>query len=119
MTLWRTTLITLAAVAFVTGSHSAPAPAAPEATNQGERVTVTMMRGSCEYFIVETDRGLCIFEWYGGGVPVEGDILRGELDSYGFQNAYNVTQNCEIKVFVEDYWLGSMEATEELYELCD
>jgi hypothetical protein len=114
MTLLRKIIITLTAVGIVTGSPSALVFAE---TNQ-TRVTVTMMRESCDYFIVETDEGFCIFEWFGGSMPIEGDVLRGELDSYGFQNAYNVTQEVEIKAFVEEYWLGREEAVEKLYAMC-
>jgi hypothetical protein len=117
MTLLRKILITLAAVGIVTGSPGAAVFAAPDETNQ-THVTVTMMRDTCDYFIVETDAGFCIFEWFGGCTPMEGDVLRGDLDSYGFQNAYDITQNAEIKAFVDEYWLDRDEAIEKLYETC-
>jgi hypothetical protein len=117
MTRLRNILITLAAGGIVIGSQGALVFAAPEETNQ-TLATVTMMHDLCDYFIVETDAGFCIFEWFGGSVPIEGDVLRGDLDSYGFQNAYNVTQAAEITAYVEEYWLGREEAIEGLYELC-
>jgi len=114
MTLLQKVLITLAAVGIVTGSPGALALAGTNET----RVTVTIMRDTCDYFIVQTDDGFCIFEWFGGCTPMEGDVLRGDLDSYGFQNAYNITQGDDIKAFVEEYWLGRDEAIEKLYEMC-
>jgi hypothetical protein len=91
--------------------------ATPEEAKQ-TLVTVTTVRESCDYFIVETDGGCCIFEWFGGNAPVEGDILRGYLDSYGFQNAYNVTQKTDITAYVEEYWLDREEAIEKLSGTC-
>jgi hypothetical protein len=117
MTPLRNILITLTAVGIATGLQGASVFAAPEETNQ-TLATVTMMHDLCDYFIVETDAGFCIFEWFGGSVPMEGDVLRGDLDSYGFQNAYNVTQEAEITAYVEEYWLDQAEAIEKLYEMC-
>jgi len=117
MTLLRNILITLAVVGIVIGAQSAPAFAAAEDSTQ-TFVTVTMMRDLCDYFVVATDRGFCIFEWYGGGVPMEGDVLRGDLDSYGFQNAYDITQKANLTTYVEEYWLSRDEAIEKLYDLC-
>jgi len=110
-------LIALAAVTIATGSNAVALDAAEE-TNQ-TRVTVTMIRDECDFFIVETAGGFCIFEWSGGSMPVEGDTLRGDLDSYGFQNAYNVTQKSETTAYVEEYWLSWDEAIEKLSKACE
>ena len=116
MTRLQNTLITLAAAGILVGS-----PGASLAASQGTTqtlVTVTMIRESCDYFIVETEAGFCIFEWFGGNMPIKGDILRGDLDSYGFQNAYNVTQKADITAYVEEYWLDQAEVMEMFYKLC-
>jgi hypothetical protein len=101
-------IVSLSAVLLALNSHAVPA----------EQVTVTVMRESCDYFIIKAEAGFCIFEWYGGCRPKEGDVLRGDLDSYGFQSAYDDTQKAEITAYVEEYWLEWDEAVEKLDELC-
>ena len=114
---WRNILFTLTAVGMAAASSpSALVLAAPEETKQ-TLVTVTVVRESCDYFIVETEAGYCVLEWFGGSDPVEGDVLRGYLDSYGFQNAYNVTQKADITAYVEEYWLDREEVMEKLTDL--
>lgn len=45
---------------------------------------VVYKNGGCDYFIVETNRGYSLLEWYGGNDPNRGDVLVGNYESYGF-----------------------------------
>jgi len=74
----------------------------------------------CDYFLVKTSSGYAILEWYGGSEPEVGDILIGNIDSYGFKNIYNKSRGSKLRVYVEEYWIWSLdEALEGYYELCE
>jgi hypothetical protein len=79
---------------------------------------VVTIRG-CDYYAVSSPLGYAILEWYGGGLPAKGDVIVGTFEQYGFQDLYNVTQDQETRVWVEDYWLSAEEAAEKLAENCD
>jgi hypothetical protein len=74
---------------------------------------------SCDYFLVETTRGIALLEWYGGNDPDEGDRIVGDFESYGMKRVYNTTADAELRVYVEDYLLSEDDAIEKLYEECD
>ena len=43
--------------------------------------------GSCDYYLIEDSLGdYTLAEWYGGITPYDGDIVVGELHSYGFKD---------------------------------
>ena len=69
-----------------------------------------------DYFIVETNMGYDLLEWYGGHDPSEGDIIVGNFESYGFKDIYDVTSDSSLRVWVEEYWLSKEAAFEEYYE---
>ncbi|MBW3470450.1 hypothetical protein [Arthrospiribacter ruber] len=73
----------------------------------------------CDYFIVETNIGYALLEWYGGNDPDKDDIIIGDFESYGMKDIYNNTTDSELRVWVEDYWLSWEDALEKLYENCD
>jgi hypothetical protein len=80
---------------------------------------VVYKKSGCDYFIVETNMGYALLEWYGGNDPDEGDIVVGNFESYGFKDIYNLTANSILRVWVEDYWLSKEEALEQYFEHCD
>src|SRR5688572_17899480 len=74
---------------------------------------------SCDYFIVETNRGFALLEWYGGYSPSEsdiGDVLVGNYERYGFKNIYDATAKRKMRVWVEDYWLSQDSVIEKYWE---
>ena len=72
----------------------------------------------CDYYIVETNRGYALLEWYGGNDPSEGDTLVGDFEGYGMKTIYNITADRETRVWVEDYMLSESSAIEQYYEQC-
>jgi hypothetical protein len=85
-------------------------------SDKGEVVKRT---GSCDWFLVETNRGLVLLEWYGGNDPDEGDMIVGNLSSYGMKDLYNTTDDAELRVWLEDYMMSEDGAIEDLYEECE
>jgi hypothetical protein len=80
--------------------------------------TVSVTRSSCDYFIVNAAGGYALLEWYGGLTPSEGDIVAGSFETYGFHTIYDKTADQSTRVWVEDYWLGSSDAFDQLNEKC-
>lgn len=74
--------------------------------------------GGCDYYIVETNMGYVLLEWYGGSDPREGDALVGDFEAYGMKTIFNLTQDSETRVWVEDYWLDEESVIENFYEQC-
>lgn len=81
--------------------------------------TVVQKISSCDYFMVETNSGFSILEWYGGHEPDKGDKIVGPYDSYGMKTVYDVTADEEIRVWVEDYNLSKTSALEKLVDKCE
>ncbi len=73
----------------------------------------------CDYFLVETKMGLTVLEWFGGNDPARGDLLAGDFESYGMHDAYNLTADSDLTVWVEDYWLSVDQALETLSQNCE
>lgn len=59
--------------------------------------------GSCDYYIIETNRFYVLAERYTGRLN-EGDKVSGELHGYRFKYLKNITKDSEVKVYVENYW---------------
>jgi hypothetical protein len=79
-------------------------------------VVVYNKSGCNSRYVVETNMGYAILEWYGGNNPTEGDVIVGDIDSYGFKDLYNVTQDASMRVYVEDYMLGKSSLTTKFFE---
>ena len=79
-------------------------------------VVVYNKSGCKSRYVVETNMGYAILEWYGGNNPTEGDVIAGDIDSYGFKDLYNVTQDASMRVYVEDYMLGKSSLTTKFFE---
>ena len=79
---------------------------------------VVLYKSRCSYYIVETNLGYAILEWYGGNDPSEGDVLVGDFETYGMKDIYNLTTDSETKVWVEDFWLSKSRAIEKYYDKC-
>ena len=79
---------------------------------------VVLYKSGCSYYIVETNMGYAILEWYGGNDPSRGDVLAGDFETYGMKDIYNLTADSETKVWVEDFWLSKSRAIEKYYNKC-
>jgi hypothetical protein len=66
-------------------------------------------------YIVETSLGYAILEWFGGNDPSEGDVLIGEIHSFGFKNLYNITRRSKTRVWIEDYMIGKSRLEEKFF----
>lgn len=84
----------------------------------GAKGVVVYIKSGCDYFIVRTASGYALLEWYEGSIPRKGDIIVGDLESYGFKDIYNLTADSDLTVWVEDYWLTRDEAMEKYFEEC-
>lgn len=80
---------------------------------------VAYYKSGCDYYIVATDQGYALLEWYGGNDPSKGDVLVGGYESYGMKEIYNLTAEAETRVWVEDYMLSKEDALEQYFEQCD
>lgn len=80
---------------------------------------VVLYKSGCSYYIVETNMGYAILEWYGGNDPSRGDVLAGDFETYGMKDIYNLSADAETKVWVEDFWLSKTRSIEKYYDKCD
>lgn len=80
---------------------------------------VVYYKSGCDYYIVETNLGYVLLEWYGGNDPSEGDTLVGDYEAYGMKDIYNLTADSETKVWVEDFWLSKDSVLEKYYDKCN
>lgn len=83
-----------------------------------EGVVVLERTPSCDEFVVETNRGYTLLEWYGGVIAIyEGDSVYGDLHSYGMKDIY-IAGRGEMRVWVDDYMTGKDKALSFFYEAC-
>jgi hypothetical protein len=81
-------------------------------------VVVLYLAGCRSYFIAEGPRGYYLLEWYGGYDPSKGDIIIGDIGSYGFKNVYYPKQDREGRVYVDDYMLSQDRVIEKYRDKC-
>ncbi len=79
---------------------------------------VVYIKSGCSYYIVETSSGYALLEWFGGSTPSRGDVLAGDYESYGMKNIYNITQDSETKVWVDNFWMSRDRVIERYFEKC-
>ncbi len=80
---------------------------------------VVYYKFGCSSYIVETQMGYALLEWYGGNDPSEGDVLVGDYESYGMKDIYNITADSETKAWVDDYMLSKDSVIEKYYDKCN
>jgi len=85
---------------------------------QASKGSVVLYKSGCDYYIVETNMGYVLLEWFGGSDPSEGDILVGDYESYGMKDIYNLSADAETKVWVEEFWLSKDRVLEEYFDQC-
>ena len=80
---------------------------------------VVYYKSGCDYYVVETDKGFSLLEWYGGNDPSEGDVIVGDYEAYGMKDIYNLTADSETTVWVEEFWLSKSSVIEQYYDQCN
>ncbi len=76
-------------------------------------------KGCGSRFIVSAPLGYAILEWFGGNMPVVGDTIVGDFESYGMKSIYNLRAGASTQVWVEDFWLSRDRAMTKMADLCD
>jgi hypothetical protein len=84
---------------------------------EGIHAEVVVQQFDCDYFIADGPSGLFLIEWYGGHSPTRGDVIVGEIDSYGFKDVC-YPDHGEGRVYVDDYLLSQSSALERLRDKC-
>jgi hypothetical protein len=79
---------------------------------------VLYQRGCHSYFIADSSRGFYLLEWYGGYDPSKGDVIVGDIASYGFKDVYYPRQDREGRIYVDDYALSKSRVLEKYQEKC-
>jgi hypothetical protein len=74
---------------------------------------------TCDYYLIEDTYGdFSLVEWYGGATTYSGDIIYGDLHSYGFKDLYDATLDSQTRVYIDDWLLSESRATEKLIDKC-
>lgn len=79
---------------------------------------VVYIKSGCSSYIVETNMGFAILEWFGGGMPLQGNVLTGDFESFGMKDVYNLSQSSETKVWVDRYWMSKDQVIKRYSEKC-
>ncbi|RMG27942.1 MAG: hypothetical protein D6732_19635 [Methanobacteriota archaeon] len=74
---------------------------------------------TCGYYIVQSEMGMSVLEWFGGVTPVKGDTLIGDFNTYGFVDLYDISQSSSTRAWVEEFMLSKSEALERMMEKCN
>ena len=69
------------------------------------------------YYVIDTGIGCSVVEWYGGSIPYKGNVIVGDLNSYGFKSVYNKSRDTETRLYIDDYLLRESDAIEKVYKL--
>ena len=84
-----------------------------------DKAVVVAYSSGCDYFITDGPRGLYLLEWVDGYDPSEGDLIVGEIGSFGFKDVYYPKQNRKGGIRVEDYLLPEDSAIEQYQWHCN
>lgn len=80
-------------------------------------ITVVARVRGCDYFVADGPRGYYVLEWYGGYDPDKGDLIYGDIRTYGFKDVLYARER-KGRLYVEDYLLSKDNALEKLLEKC-
>ena len=83
--------------------------------------TVTSATGSecSDYFVVSTDDGYALVEWYSGPMPETDDKVVGDFDHFSAEDISVLPGGNRMHVYVEDYGLSKDDAADKLKEKCN
>jgi hypothetical protein len=82
-------------------------------------VSLGEFSSGCDYYAIEDSSGdYTIAEWYGGTTTYSGDVIYGELHSYGFKDLYDITIDRSTHVWIDDWLVSEDSAMEKLVDKC-
>ena len=102
-------------IALAASFAAISSPALANAT----KAVVVYDKGCSSRMIMYTSLGYILAEWYGGNTPEKGDVVVGDLNSYGFKDVWNLTKDAASRVYVDDYLLSKDRVIEKLSEKCN
>lgn len=73
----------------------------------------------CDYFIADGPSGYFVFEWYGGHDPFVGEIIMGDINSFGIKSVVYPEINRDGRIYVEDFYLSYSSAMRKIGDRCD
>lgn len=98
---------------------STPSPRTPSTGLSVPSATVVYSDFGCDYFVVRSSEGsYSVLESWDGWPPDRGDVLIGEVDTFGFEDLYNLTQRSGLKVWIDDFLLDEREAVRTMRRNC-
>ncbi len=84
-----------------------------------EKGQVVLYQSGCRsYFVADGPKGYYLLEWYGGYDPSVGDVIVGDIASYGMKDVYYPRVDREGRVYVDDYMLSKTRVIEKYREKC-
>jgi hypothetical protein len=84
-----------------------------------DKAIVVLYESGCHsYFIADGPMGYYLMEWYGGYDPSKGDIIVGDISSYGFKDVYYPQKDREGRIYIDDYMLSKDRVLEKYYKKC-
>jgi hypothetical protein len=83
-----------------------------------ERGIVVASDFSCDFFVVQTNRGYTVLRNWGGISPFSGSTIYGDLSSWGVKTLYNRSEGRLINADVRDYRMGYFQAMDQLQWSC-
>ena len=85
-----------------------------------EEAEIVLYNSGCRsYFVADGPKGFYLLEWYGGFDPAKGDIIVGDIASYGFKDVYYPNQKQDGRIWVDDYMLSKDRVLEKYYQKCN
>jgi hypothetical protein len=96
------------------------ASASVSAQGSGARSVGTVVYDElgCDYFIVETASGYALLQWFGGVIPMRGDVVVGAFETFGMPEIYNRTQGSSMTVWADDYWMSRPQVIQRIRDHC-
>lgn len=90
-----------------------------QANTQLKGISLGEFSSGCDYYLIEDSYDdYSLVEWYGGTSPDNGDIVYGDLHSYGFKDLYDATNDQTTHVWLDDWMLSQDSASEKLIDKC-
>jgi hypothetical protein len=80
--------------------------------------SVIVYKACRSQYVAENSMGYVFLEWYGGSDPEPGDVIIGELNSYGFKDVYNLGKDQEMRVWIDDYMLSKQRVIDKINSKC-
>ena len=69
-------------------------------------------------YVAENTMGYVLIEWFGGVSPNKGDLIIGDINGFGFKDVYDLTQDNDLRVWVDDYMLSRQRVIDKVVAKC-